>query len=322
MPVYRSALQVVTTRLGDVRQLDAEFLTVCKRDGTIARSAESSQLPENKPKNRYCNVLPFDQTRVELAASQPASSYINASHVAFNESGPGGVVCSYIAAQGPLTSTVADFWAMALQTRASAIVMLTNIIENKVSKCVAYFPPAIGQVINAGSVDVKCTAMAEVNSDVTMRAMQITGMGADGARASATVPHFHFHSWPDHGTPQESAAIRTLCDALPVDRAGRPVIVHCSAGIGRTGTFIAIDVVRMRLRALNGVAEKGGAWGAAEVQNALAIPELVHQLRQQRMGMVQTVDQYRFIYHALCEEMEDTVSHSSASVDGSSAWKG
>jgi protein tyrosine phosphatase len=252
MSVYRHALQVVAARLGDVRQMNAEFTNVCKWDGLISHSVDASQRPENKHKNRYCNVLPYDQNRVELA--QP-SGYINASHVAFNESGPGGVVCSYISAQGPLTSTVADFWGMALETRASAIVMLTNIIENNVSKCVAYFPPSPGKVINAGDgLEVRCTHMEELGSEVTMRSMQITRMGA--TTTTATVPHYHFHSWPDHGTPQESAAIRTLCDALPADRAGQPVIVHCSAGIGRTGTFIAIDVVRMRLHALKQTADK------------------------------------------------------------------
>jgi len=304
--VYTQALDVVQQRLGDTRQIDREYRNVVKWDQLIDHTVEASQRPENGPRNRYSNVLPYDHNRVELNSQAP-HSYVNASHVVFNETGAASLRCHYIATQGPLSGTVEDFWTLILETGSKAVVMLTNFVENRLNKCVSYFPSEQGKQIAMGRLRVRCTGMTtDTTGSLTVRTIEIHSQGRDGKPATSTVHHFHFHAWPDHGTPEHSIAIRMLCDALPADRRA-PIVVHCSAGIGRTGTFIAVDIVRLRLRKLQEAADKGATVGASEVQAALAIPELVHQLRQQRMGMVQTPEQYHFIYLALLEDVEEMI---------------
>ncbi|GLC42084.1 hypothetical protein PLESTB_001066400 [Pleodorina starrii] len=130
--------------------------------------------------------------------------------------------------------------------------------------------------------------------------------GTGGGGAFREVAHLHYTAWPDHGTPADAAAIRTLCDLVePLRAAGGAVVVHCSAGIGRTGTFCAIDILRRRLAHLEVcAASRPGSVRPDAVQAALDLPELVHSLRRQRSGMVQTIEQYAFCYQAVYEELQ------------------
>ncbi|KAG2485927.1 hypothetical protein HYH03_015371 [Edaphochlamys debaryana] len=147
------------------------------------------------------------------------------------------------------------------------------------------------------------------------------GAGPEGAGPGPqprVVAHLRYNAWPDHGTPADAAAIRTLLDMLaPVRAAGRGVVVHCSAGIGRTGTFCAIDILRRRLGVLEQrAAERPGSVSAAEVQAALDLPELVHSLRRQRGGMVQTLEQYAFCYQAVAEELAEGLEGPAGGAEG------
>jgi protein tyrosine phosphatase len=259
---------------------------------------------------RYVNVLPYDHNRVELhpEAAQDghaaAGGYINASHVAHADS-IGQFVVQYIATQGPLPSTVETFWQMCSEQRVAAIIMLTNTSEKGTTKCCTYFPQQPGaRLALRGSGGEVVAAASETlhHGDLTHRRLQLTGRA--GA-APSTVHQLQYHAWPDHGTPAESAALRTMCELLgPIRAAGGAVVVHCSAGIGRTGTFIALDILRMRLAALaRQEATDPGSVAAAQIHAALDLPALVASLRQQRCGMVQTLEQYAFVYHALREEV-------------------
>ncbi|GFR47641.1 hypothetical protein Agub_g9383, partial [Astrephomene gubernaculifera] len=132
------------------------------------------------------------------------------------------------------------------------------------------------------------------------------------AAATGTVPprgvaHLRYNAWPDHGTPSDAGAIRAMCDMLrPIEAAGGAVVVHCSAGIGRTGTFCAIDILRRRLEHLQKEAEvRPGSVRQDDVHAALNLPELVQSLRRQRGGMVQTMEQYAFCYQAVFEELTE-----------------
>ncbi|KAG2453158.1 hypothetical protein HYH02_002484 [Chlamydomonas schloesseri] len=280
------------------------------------------------------------------AAAAPTPDYINASHVVHDDE-QCGFSLRYIASQGPLASTVPDFWRMVAGEDVGAVVMLTNTVERGVSKCAAYYPQQSGSRMplrQAGSgqpgqqgggatavavpvsgagrggptaeadVDevVAVNSRALLGGDLTQTQLAVLLSPAAAAAAAAEQPprevpvlHLRYNAWPDHGTPADSGAIRSLCDLLaPVREAGRGVVVHCSAGIGRTGTFVAIDVMRRRLQVLAAAAAAApGTVSAAAVQAALDLPELVHSLRRQRCGMVQTFEQYAFCYQALYEEL-------------------
>lgn len=282
---------------------------------------QRSQQPENAACNRYINVLPYDFNRVQLCSG---ASYINASHVRCSDR-ISSQDFAYIATQGPLQSTIGDFWAMVLEHQVPVIVMLTNVVERGVTKCARYFPDREGERLSCSNGVEVSTMAIERTSDaqMTVRTLHVSRQGSQ----PLVVQHYHYHAWPDHGTPEESAAIRKVCEALQQQReavavagaaasqsaagglqgapgngsgCGRPqAIVHCSAGIGRTGTFVAVDIVCQRLhklaqRAVQGELPQHTLQKA--LSEALDLPTLVHELRQQRMGMVQTVEQYIFIY--------------------------
>jgi tyrosine-protein phosphatase non-receptor type 9 len=386
MGVYREALAVVTSRLMDDRQLAQEYKAVLRLDQQIDHTVHDSQLSENVPRNRYINVLPFDYNRVRLVSGAEAvstSGYVNASLVRYNDRSSGQHF-SYVATQGPLQTTVADFWRMVVEARVPAIVMLTNVTERGAIKCYQYYPESVGQRLQPSpDIEVVTTAVStRSGGQMTVRTLTVNMHG----HPALQVDQFCYHAWPDHGTPDESLAIRGVCELLqggrerlgsgrltstglfviepmsvetpsaataattlpchqqpgsaahapqaspaaaaataaaitaatgtpgsafattpqtpntatPATLATAPqAIVHCSAGIGRTGTFIAVDILRQRLHKLAVRAASSPLEGAAlsrELQDALNLPALVHELRQQRMGMVQTFEQYAFIY--------------------------
>jgi len=130
-----------------------------------------------------------------------------------------------------------------------------------------------------------------------------TAAGEGSSSGSHLLSHYHFHAWPDHGMPESSAGLRAICRSLSTARAtGQPVVVHCSAGIGRTGTFCAIDILLQRFDSWQTLNDGRGP-DRAEVEAALNLPQLVHDLRFQRMGMVQTLDQYVFVYKTLLDDL-------------------
>lgn len=197
-------------------------------------------------------------------------------------------------------------------------------------------------------VQVRCMSVRKAHSNqMTVRTFEVSrpsagqaaaaGAGA-GAAAGAplTVEHYQYHAWPDHGTPEESAAIRSVCEVIQGVRgqhhqqgsqaelaaaaaagagAGMPTqaVVHCSAGIGRTGTLVAVDILRQRLHTLAAKAASNTLPRYAiskQLSEALALPALVHELRQQRMGMVQTFEQFAYIYSVLHEEVQQALAKS------------
>ncbi|CAK0785693.1 hypothetical protein CVIRNUC_008904 [Coccomyxa viridis] len=255
--------------------------------GTVvdARSDRNARL------NRYSNVLPYDTNRVRL--TNTAKDYINASLL---ESPPGEQPkWRYIATQGPKESTTGDFWQMVQERRCGVIIMLTRVTESGgFTKCARYFPEGLNQRELYGGWHVQCTSVREVDSDVTRRDLLVTPPAGTGAPLQ--VAHFHYHAWPDHGVPSTTQPLRDLVGAvkgLEQPQAG-PAVVHCSAGIGRTGTYCAVDVALQRLRC--------GDYGAAV--SAAELKPLVAELRRQRAGMVQTPEQYAFCYQAIRDEVD------------------
>ncbi|XP_017350319.1 receptor-type tyrosine-protein phosphatase R [Ictalurus punctatus] len=261
------------------------------RDATVntrALHAEFAEIPMNfvdprdldipslGTKNRYKTILPNPHSRVLLKnknSCDPLSSYINANYIR----GYLRHEKSYIATQGPMINTVNDFWQMAWQEDSPVIVMITKLKE-KNEKCVLYWPEKRGIY---GKVEVLINSVRECEH-YTARTLTLKQAGQ-----SRKVQHYWYTSWPDHKTPDSAGPLLQLMTDVEESREASeshgPVIVHCSAGIGRTGCFIATTIGCHQLR-LEGVVD---------------VLRIVCQLRVDRGGMIQTGEQYEFVHHAL-----------------------
>ncbi|CAJ1976846.1 unnamed protein product [Sphenostylis stenocarpa] len=247
----------------------------------------------NSIKNRYTDVLPFDENRVVLKSStdyRPAAQgYINASLV--STSSPGNV-SQFVATQGPLPHTYEDFWEMIIQYRCPAIIMLTRLVDNYKMKCGDYFQAEDGPR-EVGNISVIGKWMNTTETSLVLRLLEVNHREVEDAPIS--VLHIQYPEWPDHGVPKDTLAVREiwkrLCHLPP--NLG-PIVVHCSAGIGRTGTYCTIHNTIQRILA--------GDMSAVDIANTIAV------FRSQRIGMVQTQDQYIFCYKAIIDELEDLVS--------------
>ncbi|XP_043340898.1 receptor-type tyrosine-protein phosphatase C isoform X4 [Cervus canadensis] len=235
----------------------------------------------NQNKNRYVDILPYDYNRVELSDinGDPGSNYINASYIdGFKEPR------KYIAAQGPRDETVDDFWRMIWEQKATVIVMVTRCEEGNKNKCAEYWPS-----MEEGS-RVYGDVIVEINEhkrcpDYIIQKLTV-GNRKEKANGRA-VTHIQFTSWPDHGVPEDPhllLKLRRRVNAFSNFFSG-PIVVHCSAGVGRTGTYIGIDAM------LEGL----------EAENKVDVYGYVVKLRRQRCLMVQVEAQYILIHQALVE---------------------
>ncbi|XP_073327843.1 uncharacterized protein [Pagrus major] len=228
---------------------------------------------ENKPKNRYNNVLPYDSSRVKLSIvhGSPYDDYINANYMPGYNSRK-----EFIAAQGPLPTTVDEFWRMVWEKNVQTLVMLTRCNEQGRVKCEQYWDS--GTKIYG---DITVTTTSEIPlEDWTIRDFDIKNVKTAETRS---VRHFHFTAWPDHGVPETTELLISFRHLVRehMNQYSRhsPTVVHCSAGVGRTGTFIAIDRLLFQI----------------ERENIVDVYGIVHDLRMHRPLMVQTEDQYVFL---------------------------
>ncbi|ELT92035.1 hypothetical protein CAPTEDRAFT_124792, partial [Capitella teleta] len=208
-----------------------------------------------------------DHNRVKLAriATQPLSDYINASHV------QGTHGRKYIASQGPKQKTLTDFWRMIWEQKVERIAMLTNLVEKGNVKCVQYWPEQVsGNALKCNQFTIKLLK-EDIWTDFTRRQMEVFKKGSNGARH---VTQYHYTTWPDHGVPSHATALWRLFRKLTNDADNtQPIIIHCSAGVGRTGTLIAMDHLLDQ----------------ANRENGIDVYACVTALRQSRMHMVQSV---------------------------------
>ncbi|XP_068873017.1 receptor-type tyrosine-protein phosphatase eta isoform X1 [Aphelocoma coerulescens] len=233
----------------------------------------AAELPENRGKNRYNNVLPYDISRVKLTnQSSGTGDYINANYMPGYNSKK-----AFIAAQGPLPNTIDDFWRMIWEKSIYSIVMLTKCMEQARTKCEQYWPDK--QPKSYG--DIIVTMVSEVVlPEWTIRDFTVE---KSNTPESHMVRQFHFTSWPDHGVPETTDLLINFRHLVheynsqnPMDS---PTLVHCSAGVGRTGTFIAIDRLIQQM----------------EMESTVDVYGVVYDLRMHRPLMVQTEDQYIFL---------------------------
>ncbi|XP_066538711.1 tyrosine-protein phosphatase non-receptor type 6 [Hoplias malabaricus] len=270
-----------------------EFDALQKSESKVKKSRDEGMRPENKSKNRYKNILPFDDTRVILQGRDPnvvGSDYINANYVK-NKMCEFGVQKVYIACQGCLLTTVNDFWQMVWQEKSHVIVMTTREVEKGRNKCVPYWPDP------GTSKEVGRYVVTSVNerdaSDYKVRVLELAPL--DQSEKPREIWQYQYLSWPDHGVPQEPGGVLSFLIQVnnkqqDFHEAG-PMIIHCSAGIGRTGTIVVIDMLIETI-------DTKGADCDIDIQKCILM------VREQRSGMVQTEAQYKFIYLAVQHHIE------------------
>ncbi|XP_071875153.1 tyrosine-protein phosphatase non-receptor type 2-like isoform X2 [Bombus fervidus] len=246
-------------------------------------TCNESKKPQNRNLNRYRDVLPYDHSRIVL--KRGPCDYVNANLIRVDRAHR-----QYILTQGPLENTAGHFWLMVWEQNSKAVLMLNKIIEKNHVKCYQYWP--LGDSINTMmfpdvGIKVKYISKTE-SSDYTTRILKLTDLET---KESREILHFHYTTWPDFGVPQSPTAfLHFLTDVRQsgaLDQNVGPPVVHCSAGIGRSGTFCLVDTCLVLI-------EESGL-------NSVNVREVLIEMRRHRMGLIQTPDQLRFSYAAIIE---------------------
>uniref|UniRef100_A0A8C0FUR7 Tyrosine-protein phosphatase non-receptor type 13 n=1 Tax=Bubo bubo TaxID=30461 RepID=A0A8C0FUR7_BUBBB len=232
------------------------------------------QAKENRKKNRYKNILPYDTTRVPLGIE---GGYINASFIRMPV---GNEEFVYIACQGPLPTTVADFWQMVWEQNCTVIAMMTQEVEGEKIKCQRYWPDVLNKTTMINDRLRLALVRLQQLKGFIIRVLELEEIQTGEVRH---ISHLNFIAWPDHDTPSQPDDLLTFISYMRHVHKSGPIVTHCSAGIGRSGTLICIDVVL----------------GLISRDLDFDISDLVRTMRLQRHGMVQTEDQYIFCYQVV-----------------------
>nr|XP_054604829.1 receptor-type tyrosine-protein phosphatase delta isoform X24 [Nothobranchius furzeri] len=275
IPIMELADHVERLKANDNLKFSQEYESI---DPGQQFTWEHSNLEVNKPKNRYANVIAYDHSRVLLSAIDgiPGSDYINANYIdGYRKQN------AYIATQGSLPETFGEFWRMIWEQRSAIVVMMTKLEERSRVKCDQYWPTRATETYGLIQVTLLDTV------ELATYCVRTFALFKNGSSEKREVRQFQFTAWPDHGVPEHPtpflAFLRRVKACNPPD-AG-PMVVHCSAGVGRTGCFIVIDAMLERIKH----------------EKTVDIYGHVTLMRAQRNYMVQTEDQYVFIHDALQE---------------------
>ncbi|XP_048736294.2 LOW QUALITY PROTEIN: tyrosine-protein phosphatase non-receptor type 21-like [Ostrea edulis] len=255
-----------------------------------------ARLPENESRNRFRDVLPYDVTRVKLTPRKDNhSGYVNASHIKLSF---GDRMWWYIATQAPLEETTTDFWQMVWEQEVDVIAMLTDLSEQGKQKCYTYWPQEIGQEhkITFGQFEVTLLFCNDSLCYITNR-ISVVHLPT---KKEKQVWHLQYTDWPDHGCPEdmygflgfldEVDSVQRLAESEEGSGKKSPILVHCSAGAGRTGVVILTQVMKWCL----------------EHNFDIDLPKALGAIRQQRMFMVQTLGQYNFIHKTLIQYLKNS----------------
>ncbi|CAN0243450.1 unnamed protein product [Lampetra planeri] len=248
------------------------------------QSKDMARLPQNTPKNRYANILPYDHNLVPLNKSG-GSNYINASFISGYSR-----TREYIATQGPKEDTVADLWQMVWEQNVYTIVMLTGVMEGGREKCAKYWQDDMEPHFQGDLVLRKVSET--VLDDWTIRNLQIYSKDAETMEEVRDIRQFHFTAWRDHGVPREPQSVLKFLEVVRSHANKSPqnslTLVHCSAGVGRTGTLIGLDVALQQV----------------QKEDKVDVFHITARMREQRMLMVQTEEQYIFLHQCIKEKLK------------------
>ncbi|XP_066592884.1 tyrosine-protein phosphatase non-receptor type 2 isoform X2 [Prorops nasuta] len=266
--------------------------------GNYKYTCDESKKPQNRTLNRYRDVAPYDHTRIIL--NRGPCDYINANLVQVERAHR-----QYILTQGPLPATAGHFWLMVWEQNTKAVLMLNKVIEKNQVKCHQYWPmenssdPAM--IFSDVNIKVEYVSKTE-SSDYTIRTLCITDIETNESRE---ILHFHYTTWPDFGVPESPTAfLRFLVDIRQsgaLDQNVGPPVVHCSAGIGRSGTFCLVDACLVLIEE-NGI-------------NSVNVREVLMEMRKSRMGLIQTPDQLLFSYAAIIQGAKQLPSNNNVNND-------
>ncbi|XP_072746407.1 receptor-type tyrosine-protein phosphatase H-like isoform X2 [Anoplolepis gracilipes] len=262
-------------------KLSNEFRLLQTLSVDLQMPTNTACLQANRKKNRYSDILPYDFSRVKLEVidNDPNTDYINASFIR----GYTGED-EYIACQGPKEETTYDFWRMVDQYNINIIVMLTQLIEKGKEKCHQYYP-AIRETFRYENMTIRCT------SELDFRTYTQRTLVLQKENKKRNITHLHFKDWPDHDVPEDFDAMINFCQIMRRNISANKdfIVVHCSAGIGRTGTLIAIDILLQHLRD----------------NRKLDVFGIVYRLRHHRINMVQRESQYAYIYNCIKQVLKN-----------------
>ncbi|KAL0268125.1 UNVERIFIED_CONTAM: hypothetical protein PYX00_010191 [Menopon gallinae] len=275
-------LSYMEDHLKNKDRLEQEWVALCAYEAEPCATT-IALIPENSKKNRYTDILPYDHARVILneLSNVSGSDYINASTITDHD--PRNP--AYIATQGPLPQTAADFWQMVWEQGSVVMVMLSRLTENGMPMCHRYWPEEGSELYHI--YEVHLVSEHIWCDDYLVRSFYLKNIKTGETR---TVTQFHFLSWPENGVPLSTKALLEFRRKVNKSYRGRscPIVVHCSDGVGRTGTYCLIDMVLNRM-----------AKGAKEIDIAATL----EHIRDQRPLMVRTKQQFEFVLMAVAEEV-------------------
>lgn len=232
--------------------------------------------PKNINKNRYRDISPYDSSRVILKDSS-SGDYINANYVNMHITGT-DTINHYIATQGPLQSTTEDFWQMILEEECTHIIMLTTIVERGRAKCHKYWPN-LGETLTFLNIVIKC--ICEETDDSGSFVFRDFILSDVKNNVERDIKHMQYVAWPDHGVPDSPGLFLSFTERVRDARkeSSAPIVVHCSAGIGRTGVLILMETAMCLI----------------EASEPVYPLDIVQTMREQRAMMIQNASQYRFV---------------------------
>ncbi|XP_067138555.1 tyrosine-protein phosphatase non-receptor type 4-like [Centruroides vittatus] len=254
-----------------------------KKPGTTMKTAK---LPENQARNRYKDILPYDTTRVILHGG--ITDYINASYV--NMEIPNtGIINKYIATQGPLPNTCAEFWQMVWEQDSTIIVMVTTLTEQGQAKCYRYWPQSLRESIEYGPLQITLVQEEETPTGI-FRQFSVLNVETNKLRR---IIQMQYVSWPDHGVPEDDEDFFNFVGQIRQKRKEtmEPIIVHCSAGVGRTGVVILMETVMCLI----------------EANQPIYPLDIVRTMRNQRAMLIQTTSQYRYVCESILKVYNEEI---------------
>jgi len=264
-----------------ITNLNAEFMAL--RQLKCLDPCDAGNRASNRTKNRIKTVLPYDKNRVQLAGGEE-SDYINASLVKL----PVGVSkpSQYIVAQAPLESTVCDFWRCIWEKKVEVVVMLTREEENGKIKCHKYWPSVKKTPMKLTDKFTIELLYEEFNGSFIYRQIQIHNMKMD---KSLFITQACFTQWPDTGVPKDPIEFLGFTKFVRNFSSSAITMVHCSAGVGRSGIYVVVDAI----------------WNLIEKDKKVDVAKLIQEAKEQRTLLIQTKEQYGFIYSATKELFQD-----------------